>query len=274
METSICSHDEIVEDLAVVGGELHAGVCSICGQVRRFEGPYDDDVITKLGRIDGKIVMPLAGQKLVGLTPEETRIVRAGFDTQQETKEEVKFQEKMGRAKRQKEEFEEAAETAPGELHEIVNEEREAEMTEPGEFIVPDLSDMAMQTKGRFYLLHRDEILSDLATMGREKMRVKWQISDSGWHGMKSRWRKQGIAIEDELTAPSWYGRKPEKKGGARTGSGPKAEPKVPTRPANPGPSGLPPFPSFDSSWPMLTQIEWIKAYKEMREGKFNVATI
>ena len=28
--------------------------------------------------------------------------------------------------------------------------------------------------------------------------------------------------------------------------------------------SELPPFPDFDSAWPMLTQIEWLKTYKEL----------
>ena len=29
----------------------------------------------------------------------------------------------------------------------------------------------------------------------------------------------------------------------------------------------LPPFPAFDKEWPVLTQIEWLKTYRELRTG-------
>ena len=73
----------------------------------------------------------------------------------------------------------------------------ESEMVSTEIFVVPDLGGMENHEKGRFYAEHRDDILKDFETLGGIEMRSKWQMSDSGWCGLKKRWRRQGIEIND-----------------------------------------------------------------------------
>ena len=77
MEIITCIHNDVIKK---DGGGVEIGTCRNCGQVHRYtEGDPYSDVIVKLGRIDGKLVMPKSGQKLKGLTPEETRCVSEGY---------------------------------------------------------------------------------------------------------------------------------------------------------------------------------------------------
>lgn len=84
METITCEHTETVEE--VPGTKLQVAVCSLCGQTRKItisgEGTRSE-VISKIGRIDGRIVMPPVGHSL-DLSPEESRLVRAGWDSLRE----------------------------------------------------------------------------------------------------------------------------------------------------------------------------------------------
>jgi len=92
MEFADCKHIE--EDTLGVSQGLTYTVCTTCGQTRRYKRGDDlSIVITKLGRIGDAIVLPLPGQSL-DITPEETRLVREGFDI---IEEERLFKKNLGK---------------------------------------------------------------------------------------------------------------------------------------------------------------------------------
>ncbi len=93
MEVVVCNHSETKEYLP--GLDLQVARCSLCGQERKFKVEHKDSiVVTKLGRIDGAVVLPSAGTRYE-ITPEESRLVREAWDIVQEEKYERQFQEKM-----------------------------------------------------------------------------------------------------------------------------------------------------------------------------------
>ncbi len=78
MEIANCEHQEEIS-LGNTDGPTH-GICTICGQEREYvEGDDDSEVIIKLGRIDGALVLPPAKTRF-RISPAETRLVQQGWD--------------------------------------------------------------------------------------------------------------------------------------------------------------------------------------------------
>ncbi len=242
MDTIVCEHAETMEEVPGLG--LTIAKCSLCGQIRKFkDGEKESEVLVKLGRIDGKLVMPKVGVPLPQLTPEETRLVREGYDNQ--------------RAKGQQEKPQKKA---------VVIKVRSFD--------------------GTSYDQHRDEILADRLSLGQRATLDKWGITDGTWVNIKRYWRSLGIVVRNldkgyslslrkrqeareeapaepiEVTPETLHEIIPENEIEEPTMTEP--EEFVVPEPRDPSTTTLPPFPDFDSRWPMLTQIEWIKAYKDM----------
>lgn len=53
---------------------------------------------------------------------------------------------------------------------------------------IPDMAGWDNRKKGRFYKEHKGEILADCESLGIGKMLLKWQLSLSGWVGIRRRW--------------------------------------------------------------------------------------
>ena len=68
MQTTTCKHKEKI----VSGKGTEVGTCAICRQVRRYntENHHEKPAIIKLGRLNGRLVMPSPNDS-VGLSPAE-----------------------------------------------------------------------------------------------------------------------------------------------------------------------------------------------------------
>ncbi len=78
MEIATCEHKEVTAVNQT--NDYSEASCAICGQRRTFViGDEESEVITKIGRINGAIVLPPAKTRYL-ITPEETRLVREGWD--------------------------------------------------------------------------------------------------------------------------------------------------------------------------------------------------
>ncbi len=86
MPTVTCKHHEII----TVEGELERGECRHCHQVKMYDkhSPTPTVTITKLGRIDGQIVMPDC--KTLPLSPEENKELIAAINAENGKKETVR----------------------------------------------------------------------------------------------------------------------------------------------------------------------------------------
>ncbi len=82
MELATCNHKE--ENLGTFEGQILVA-CTICGQSRRYKkGDNFSVVITSIGRIGEAIVMPPAGVKFDGISPEDYRLIAVGWDMLQQ----------------------------------------------------------------------------------------------------------------------------------------------------------------------------------------------
>lgn len=54
--------------------------------------------------------------------------------------------------------------------------------------VIPDMTGWGSIKKGKFYKEHKDEILADYELLGKKKTLQKWQVSLSGWAGLRRRW--------------------------------------------------------------------------------------
>ncbi len=95
MEIATCNHKKETLASAPAYAGMIVADCLRCGQRRRYKQGDDLSlVIMKLGRINGAIVMPPVGIPL-GVTKEESLLVRAGWDKLKDGAEEKVFQEKL-----------------------------------------------------------------------------------------------------------------------------------------------------------------------------------
>ncbi len=171
METILCEHVETVEK--VPGTDLQVAQCSLCGQTRKFKDSDEYSlVITKLGRIDGKIVMPKAGQKLE-LSPEESRLVREGWEL-------------LGAL---------SAPKGPVRGGRAPAAEEQAEV--PTEVVAEEEAQVKAQRMGRprKYDRNRQEILVDYGLMTVTDLIRKHDIPKGSFYGLKNRWEAQGIVF-------------------------------------------------------------------------------
>ncbi len=220
METIECNHQETVRGLS---GEFRIdtcnriAICKLCGQVRQFkDGDEWSVVIRKLGRIDGKFVLPKTGAKLL-ITPEESRLVREGFDRLQEQEQETKFQKKLGVLTEAKPKAKPTPPPSPeGKLRgwEKYHADRRArEAAESSKEPTPQsvqpaetIEKVRAQAKRRKYPRHRKQrpgkyerdmkgILADCGQMPDAELECKWGIARGGFYGVKKTWRARGIDI-------------------------------------------------------------------------------
>lgn len=118
-----------------------------------------------------------------------------------------------------------------------------------------------------YYVENRDAILRDLAELGQKKTMERWGI-------------KSGSSMH--LIRHGWKGQKPKEKSVSK-GEKTRSLQESPKTPSNTkvtkgdryiylgtftvvAADGLPSLPEFDNSWPMLTQIEWLQTYRELKK--------
>ena len=84
METTTCSHKESIGSM--VDG-IETGECSVCHQARRYDRRETKAIVevTKLGRIDGKIVIPGPKEKLFLSSEENDELMDAKKDDKKES---------------------------------------------------------------------------------------------------------------------------------------------------------------------------------------------
>lgn len=178
LETIVCDHEETVEGEL---GTIQIATCSVCGQTRQFKDTDEESVvITKLGRIDGKIVIPKAGTRFA-ITPEETRWLNEGRDMMREKQEEAEFQEKMR--------------TMTKASPPVPVQEPEVETGKPIEdggavprarwgrqpYRVHDKAMEALEAK-------KGAILEDIVNIGVRQTRKKYRINERQWGELRKEW--------------------------------------------------------------------------------------
>ena len=220
METTICNHIEIVEGIP---GTVQIATCTLCGQARRFKDTDEaSEVITKLGWINGKIVVPRAGTRYA-LTPEESRWVKEGWDTIRESQDEKQFQKKLRALTKTPPlvptpELEPGPEPEPGpgkiyyckkcdfsnpdkrklighysSAHSWHHREPTGEAPPPTE-TVEKIKVKSRKQKGK-YDERREDILLDYGQMTIVDLEKKWNIPTHSFPSIKRRWKAQGIEI-------------------------------------------------------------------------------
>lgn len=125
----------------------------------------------------------------------------------------------------------------------------------------------------QYYDRHHEEIIRDIESLGATAARDKWGFAWNGWNKFLSRWD-----LADKLECAACGGKAGRHKQGCRTGGGleRKRAAKLdetgrnltkPDEKGNDPVSGravLPEFPKFDGMWSTETQIEWLRAYRDM----------
>lgn len=106
------------------------------------------------------------------------------------------------------------------------------------------------EQKLKFLEENTELITKDYNSMRLPDFLVKWQMSIRTWQKLK---KLQQIKGKGRHQAPS-----------QKSVSQPD---KISESIKPPDGNGLPPFPVFDSTWPMLVQIEWLQTYRKLARG-------
>jgi len=124
-----------------------------------------------------------------------------------------------------------------------------------------------------YWVRHTEEVLADFARLGSRATKERWNIGSSTLfklrHGKIESRNDKHIEKRDRHLSQAEPQKSPSdtkvNHSKQKSTEVPKGNPLIHlgTYIAQEA-SELPPFPAFDSSWPMLTQIEWIKTYKEL----------
>ena len=118
---------------------------------------------------------------------------------------------------------------------------------------------------------HKKEMVEDLIALGKEAFLKKWPVKVQHISHLKSDDLYKRAVAEGRVKPPAQQ-RNPRGKYKERTSAvaaevtkkSQVVEVEVPL-PAAKGDRGcLPEFPAFDSTWPMLTQIEWLQTYRAL----------
>ena len=138
----------------------------------------------------------------------------------------------------------------------------------------PALEDRPTEPKARlaWYKEHKKEMIEDLIALGKEACQEKWGLKRQHISHLKSDDLYKRAVAEGRVQSPVPQGKaKAESK--KRTSVVPirvtkksqVVEVEVPLPAAKGDREGcLPEFPAFDSTWSMLTQIEWLRTYREL----------
>jgi len=100
----------------------------------------------------------------------------------------------------------------------------------------------------RDYEADKEAIVEDYDTLTLKEFFAKQHISSDAWAKLKKKWGVTGrmphkdSSLKGNLVSLGTYEVVEDK--------------------------GLPPFPPFNDSWPMLTQISWLETYAKITEGK------
>lgn len=107
--------------------------------------------------------------------------------------------------------------------------------------------------KHRFYEAHKEEIMADLRTMGRQATCKKWNIASSTMTQLGDRW----LTPEErkELTIRS--------NEAARAAARRQLEQDAQEKAAH---NGLPLFPEFSSEWDKGVQMRWLEVYLQLSQ--------
>ena len=198
LETIVCAHKETVRG---VPGGIQQATCTLCGQTRRFKDTDEESVvITKLGRIDGKVVIPKAGIRFA-ITPEETRWFNEGRDMMRKKEEEAEFQEKMGAMKAK------ASTPVPTQIPEVEKKPLDSiSEPEPSENIQKETASEVVAEPRKlprmhskrlaFCERHKKEMVADYYSMTLRAYFHKWRISAQTWIKLREIWsvKKKGHA--------------------------------------------------------------------------------
>ncbi len=204
---AVCNHEETIEE--VPGSSLRLAQCVLCGQTRKYtdNDPIYSSVIVKLGRIDGKIVMPGEGVKIGDLSPEETRLVREGWDTINQ-RGEGKGHRRSRYEPHPKQRQPASAARAQKKTEEVLippavitpSDKPERKEPTPRDKYWEDrraLEAAKKEERLTYFNQHRDEILADRLRIGHGRTMIKWRIGAITWAELKRKWVEQGIRVPD-----------------------------------------------------------------------------
>jgi len=270
MALADCKHTEEKEFGTRDGKTLVA--CTTCGQTRRYiAGDEFSIVITKLGRIDGAIVMPPVATRL-SITPEESRLVREGWDIinapskplrhvvelEPDIVEEKGDKNKLYFDKPREEILSDKKVTKPpapkpdpaAVIEQPVMKEVTKVPSESTESVLKPANwpQMLLAQKKKWHDERKQEILTDLATIGSFATRRKWGLTHSTLGGLLKRWGEPPL-VRTRRGKPA-----PKETNG----------PVISKNVQELLPIPMPIFPTFDKEWRPEVQIEWLKAYTEI----------
>ena len=256
MKIGECEHTE--EHKNAAGDGLTYAVCARCNQHRLYrEGDNGSTVITKLGYIDEAVVMPPPGIPL-DVTKDEVILVQKGWDIINGISKPGQEEKRVMRSptfgdKRRKSYKEEGW---PDEEKEVVPK------------VTKEKIDTAAKEKPQanlqWYRDHKKEMIEDFIVLGKEAFMEKWHVKVQLISHLKSDDLYKRAVAEGRVQAPVPQ-RKPRAESKKRTSAVPARVTKEKDLPAVKRDIGcLPEFPAFDSTWPMLTQIEWLQTYRAL----------
>ena len=294
MEVTTCNHTTRIEQAADSGIEI--GECSKCHMKRQYDrrGAKTIVQLIKLGRIDGKIVLPLPEENLL-LSEQETAelkaakkahvIIPAALEPEATTTparpEEKKTRDEViadtsaiigtsiAKGIQDREEPKASPTKSPkrnakkcgGCFSLIIHEGQEWCISKrcphryPASVRPPYRRAFSTKVPDRphkrslmpqYFEKQREAILQDYRTLPLKEFFPRWHLTTLTWMKLKAKWEVKGkasSASSDKIIAP----------------------PDI-IAVSDAVKEALPQFPAFDEKWPAVVQVEWIKAFIELKK--------
>jgi len=179
-----CAHKETIQ----TNGNVEVGVCGTCGQVRKYTKDIGKTAISKLGRIGGDIVRP-EPSFLLALSSSEAIELREAAEADVA---EMVAKNKLAEVKTPDPPKVAAVEESQDHIP-VGSTERAPVPPKPA--VGGAGSGNKNKQINLYYEANKATILKDLAELGEEEMRKRWDISGSTWRqdvGLAARW---GIVV-------------------------------------------------------------------------------
>ena len=174
LELAECPHTEevIIMNHPRLGMEL--ATCKVCRQSQQYpDGRRIDAVITRIGRIGQAVVLPTPGTPL-SITPEETRLVRQGYDIVHKERGNIRLSSYFGVTV----------------VHDPLALETDRNKPE-------NWDDMDRKAKALWFDSRRKDIIADIPFMTGTEISRRWSMSSGTLHGLRQRWRNAGFDVPD-----------------------------------------------------------------------------
>jgi len=272
-----CKHKEKIED---AGDGFERGVCSICHQVRMYntKNLKENPMITKLGRINGDVVLPGKGNTL-SLAPQEAEELTSAMAL-------TPSAEKPGAAEGQQNE-DKAASDVPVDINELTPSEKfemgryaaEKGLKKAGlkygvswnilrgyamsyrkEVVKTEANDNPPPKRGKsldqYFEKNKEAILQDYQNLKLAEFYAKWQMGPASWTKLKREWKVLG-------KMPRKSTLRTEKQ---REQIAPPSIKEINSALKKQGANYLPAFPIFNEQWSDFVKISWFGTYRALKE--------